>query len=357
MIIDIVKVLFPAVTAFIIGIGITPLVSDYLYSHKMWKKKNVKAAFDGSPATISQQLHNDEIKKTPRMGGIIIWASVSLTALLIWLISHVVAGDITIKLDFISRNQTWIPLATLVFGSLFGLIDDYLETRDTGDHIAGGLSLKKRLGAVSLIALFCAVWFFFKLDVVSIGLPVASDLYIGWLFIPLFVLVTIGIYSGGVIDGLDGLSGGVFATIFSAYAGIAFYQNQVDLAAFCAAVVGGILAFLWFNIPPARFYLSETGVMGLTITLTVVAFMTDSLGGGYGLIMLPVIAMPLIIAASSSLLQVLSKRYFGKKIFLVAPIHHHFQAQGWPAYKVVMRFWVFSVVFAILGLILALVGQ
>lgn len=356
MIIDIVKVLFPAVISFIIGIGLTPFVSDYLYRNKMWKKKNVKVSVDGSPATISQQLHNDEEKKTPRMGGVIVWASVASAALVIWVISQMLDGDLAIKLDFISRNQTWIPLAALVFGSLFGLIDDYLETKDNGDHKAGGLSLTKRLMAVTTIALLCALWFYIKLDVASIGLPVVADLSIGWLFVPLFVIVAIGIYSGGVIDGLDGLSGGIFAAIFSAYAGIAFYQQQIDLAAFCAAVVGGILAFLWFNIPPARFYLSETGVMGLTIALTIVAFMTDSLGGGYGLIVLPVIALPLIIEAGSSLIQVLSKKYFGRKVFLVAPIHHHFQAKGWPAYKVVMRFWVIGVVCAILGLILALVG-
>ncbi|PIR38394.1 MAG: hypothetical protein COV34_02190 [Candidatus Zambryskibacteria bacterium CG10_big_fil_rev_8_21_14_0_10_42_12] len=358
MIIDIVKVLFPLVTSFIIGIGITPIVSDFLYRNKLWKKRNVRAAVDGSPATISQKLHDDEGKKTPRMGGVVMWVSVAATALIIWIISHVIDGDLAIKLDFISRNQTWIPLATLVFGSLFGLIDDYLETKETGgDHIAGGLSLAKRLFAVSAIALAVALWFYIKLEVNSIGLPVAEDLMIGWLFIPLFVVVAIGIYSGGVIDGLDGLSGGIFAAIFASYAGIAFYQNQIDLAAFCAAVVGGILAFLWFNIPPARFYLSETGIMGLTITLTVVAFMTDTLGGGYGFIVLPIIALPLIIESGSSLIQVLSKKYLGRKVFLVAPIHHHFQAKGWPAAKVVMRFWIIGVVCALLGLILALVGQ
>lgn len=323
----------------------------------MWKKKNVKVAVDGSPATISQKLHDDEKKQTPRMGGVVVWLSVTVAALLIWTVSQLLSEDIAIKLDFISRSQTWIPLAALVFGSLFGLIDDYLETTDTGgDHHAGGLSLTKRLLAVGTISLLCALWFYIKLDVAYIGLPVVEDLFIGVFFIPLFVIVAIGIYSGGVIDGLDGLSGGIFAAIFSAYAGIAFYQQQIDLAAFCAAVVGGILAFLWFNIPPARFYLSETGVMGLTIALTIVAFMTDSLGGGYGLIVLPIIALPLIIESGSSLIQVLSKKYRGKKVFLVAPIHHHFQAKGWPAYKVVMRFWVIGVVCAMLGLILGLVG-
>jgi len=158
-----------------------------------------------------------------------------------------------------------------------------------------------------------------------------------------------------VIDGLDGLSGGVFATVYAAYAVVAFSLHQVDLAAFCAAITGGILAFLWFNIPPARFYMSETGSMALTITLAVVAFMTDNLGGGLGLFVFPIIAAPLVITALSSILQIASKKFRKKKIFIAAPIHHHFEAIGWPSYKVVMRFWIFSVISAILGIIVALV--
>ena len=141
-----------------------------------------------------------------------------------------------------------------------------------------------------------------------------------------------------------------------AYAGIAFYQQQINLAAFCAVVAGGILAFLWFNIPPARFYMSETGSMALTISLSVVAFMTDSLGGGYGLLVLPVISLPLVATTLGNIIQVASKKIRGKKVFLVAPIHHHFEALGWPAYKVTMRYWIISVIFAVLGMSLALIG-
>src|SRR3989338_1193079 len=183
--------------------------------------------------------------------------------------------------DFLSRNQTWLPLATLIFGALVGLIDDYLEVK--GDRVngkSGGLSLKKRLAIVSSIALAVAFWFYIKLDVTGIGMPFTNggEFYLGPIFIILFLFTALFIYAGGIIDGLDGLAGGVFTTMFAAYGGIAFYQQQIDLAAFCAALAGGLLAFLWFNIPPARFYMSETGTMGLTITLTVVAFMTDRLG-------------------------------------------------------------------------------
>lgn len=357
MIIDIVKIFTASSTAFVVGMLITPIVTKYLYKYKAWKKHNVPVATDGRPSTISQRLHNDEEKKTPRMGGIVIWASALVTVVIIWLVSKIFPGDITSKLDFLSRNQTWIPLFTLIAGSLVGMIDDILEVKGNGGYIAGGLSLRKRLLVVGVISTFVSWWFFFKLGVDSIGFPFINDISLGFWFMPFFILVTLAIYAGGVIDGIDGLSGGVFASMFTAYAGIAFYQQQVDLAAFCALVVGAILAFLWFNIPPARFYMSETGTMGLTITLTVVAFMTDSLGGGHGVFVLPIVAFPLVITVLSVVIQLLSKKFRnGKKVFQVAPIHHHFEAIGWPAYKVVMRFWVISIIFAIIGLSIALIG-
>src|SRR5262249_4907094 len=151
----------------------------------------------------------------------------------------------------------------------------------------GGLKLRMRLLIVAAVATFCAWWFHYKLAVDAITLPFSAPLHLGALFIPFFIFVALFIYAGGVIDGIDGLAGGSFATIFAAYAGIAFFQHQLDIAAFCAATAGGLLAFVWFNIPPARFYLSETGTMSLTLALVVVAFLTDTLGGGKGLMVLP----------------------------------------------------------------------
>lgn len=363
MIIDIVKVFLPAVGAFLVGMFFTPFLTDYLYKNQMWKKKAGKTALDGSEATVFNSLHKEREVNTPRMGGVVIWFSAALIMISIWAVSMIWPSETSIKLDFLSRSQTWVPFATLLLGAFIGLIDDWLEVRGSlGENgKSKGLSLFVRLSAVGVIALLCALWFYFKLDVESIGLPFSAifsngELYLGPLFILLFILVAMFIYAGGVIDGIDGLAGGVFATMFAAYAGIAFYQQQIDLAALCAAILGGIMAFLWFNIPPARFYMSETGSMGLTITLVVVAFMTDRLGGGYGLLVLPVIALPLVLTVCSDLIQIWSKKFRGKKVFLVAPIHHHFEALGWPAYKVTMRYWIFSTVCAILGITLALIG-
>jgi phospho-N-acetylmuramoyl-pentapeptide-transferase len=185
----------------------------------------------------------------------------------------------------------------------------------------------------------------------SVSIPFNGPLWLGTLMIPFFIIVSLATFSGGVIDGVDGLSGGVFAAIFAAYAAIAYANNQVDIAAFCGVITGGTLAFLWFNIPPARFYMGETGIMGLTLTLATIAFLTDSV------LVLPIVALPLVLSSASVILQIWSKRLRGKKVFKVAPLHNHFMAIGWPSYKVTMRFWVLSVVFSIIGIIVAVIGR
>lgn len=356
MILDVVKIFVPTALSFFLGIGLSIVLNHYLYKFQMWKKFAGKKTLEGGETPIFNELHKTREVGVPKMGGILIWASPVLTLVLLWVIAQLFPTESTQKLLFLSRDQTWIPLAALIFGGLIGLIDDYLEVKGSGDHVAGGLSLKKRLLIVSGISLLIAWWFFVKLDASAIGIPFIGPVELGWLFIPLFLVITVGIYSGGVIDGIDGLAGGIFAAIFAAYAGIAFYQQQINLAAFCLTIVGALLAFLWFNIPPARFYMSETGSMALTLCLAVVAFLTDSVDGGHGVFALPIIAMPLVATSLSNIIQTLSKRLRGKKVFLIAPIHHHFEALGWPPYKVTMRYWVIGVIFAVIGMVIGIIG-
>jgi len=354
MMLDLLKIFLPTLTAFSLGVLITPFLTNILYTKKAWKKKAGKTAYNGQEASEFNRLHKDKEVGTPRLGGMVIWSSAFLTILSIWLLAQLWPTETTAKLVFLSRDQTWIPLAALLLGGLIGFIDDVLEISQSN----GGISLRYRLLMVGCLGLAAGWWFFAKLGVDSLGLPAqwGGDLHLGWLIVPAFALVTMAIYSGGIIDGLDGLAGGVLASIFASYAIIAFFLNQIDLAAFSAMIVGAILAFLWFNIPPARFYISETGSMALTLTLAVVAFMSDSLGGGYGVIVLPIIAFPLVITSGSVILQLSWRKIFGRKLFKIAPLHHHFEAVGWPSYKVVMRFWIISVVMALLGAIMAIVG-
>jgi len=350
MLSDIVRVLVPAAASFLIGMATTPILTHYLYKHRAWKKKAGKTALDGSAASEFNRLHEEHEVRAPRMGGIVIWGSVLITIVGIAVLARLIPGPAFENLDFLSRSETWIPLATLLVGAFAGFIDDLLVIRPGGS----GLPLSFRLLIVLVLSSFIGWWFWAKLAVTAVDIPFASPLEIGWLIIPLFVLISLALYASGVIDGIDGLSGGVFGSIFGSYAVIAFAQNQIDLAAFCAAVGGGILAFLWFNIPPARFYMTDTGTMALTLTIAVIAFMTDNLGGGVGISVLPVIGVLLVATVASDIAQVVSKKFFGKKLLRIAPLHHHFEALGWPGYKVVMRYWVLSVLFAVVGVILAL---
>lgn len=351
MILDVVKVIVPATVSFFIGMAITPAITDFLYANKMWKKRVRTVTADGREAKIFSQLHKAKEIGTPRMGGIVIWGAVLLTTLLFLLIAETFGVEGIEKINFFSRSQTWLPLFTMIAGAMIGLADDWWVCKKEGGYFAGGISLKARIAMIAGLGLVGAWWFYYKLGVSSIHIPFDGDITLGLWFVPFFVLVMLGAYSGGVVDGLDGLSGGIFSAIFSGYAIIAFFQNQIDLAAFCAAIVGATLAFLWFNIPPARFYNTETGIMALTTTLTVVAFLTGEV------LVLPIIAFPLVAASASSQIQLLSKKFRnGKKVFLVAPIHHHFEAIGWPPYKVTMRFWIIAIVCSFVGTLIALIG-
>ena len=351
MVLNVFKVFGLTAITFFAAFFVTPFLTHYLYKHKAWKKTVRAKTIDGQEAVIFNKFHKDKEVGTPRMGGILVWGSASLIAFLFLIIFKIYPTALTEKLNFLSRSQTWLPLFTLIAASLIGLVDDVLQVLGKGKYIGGGLSLKKRIILVALIGLIGGLWFYYKLDISSVLLPFFGDLNLGILFIPFFIIVTLALFSGGVIDGLDGLSGGIFASIFAAYAGVAFFQDQIDLAAFCAVVAGSILAFLWFNIPPARFYMGETGILGLTSTLAVVAFLTDSV------LVLPIIAFPLFIESASVIIQIFSKKYLKRKIFLAAPIHHHYEAKNWPSYKVTMRFWVIGLVFAIIGMVIILIGK
>lgn len=351
MIIDAARVLIPSVASFAIGIALAPVLAHYLYKYRAWKKKGGKGngMGDEKGTPLFDELHREREVSTPRMGGVVVWASTLGTALGIWLLA-LLFGEPFASFDFISRSQTWIPLFALAVGALVGLVDDILEVTRS----AGGLKLRWRLLVVSGLGAFAGWWFYDKLDVSAIGVPFLGPIELGPLFIVFFILVTLALYAGGIIDGIDGLAGGIFAIIFMTYAGIAFAQEQTSLAAFAATVSGALFAFLWFNIPPARFYLSETGTMALTVALAITAFSTDVLGEGVGVSVLPIIALPLTVTVVTSLLQVFSKKVFKKKLFQIAPIHHHFEAIGWPAYKVTMRYWVITIIAGIFGLALAL---
>ncbi len=351
-ILHLIQILLLSTLSFAIAMAWTPFLTHYLYQYKCWKKKIRTVTVDGRAAEITAKIEETTNVHTPRMGGLLIWVTTFFVTMTVFFLSSITSFPWLQDLNFFTRSQTWIPLFTLIMGSLIGLGDDLFTIYQHGESAekGAGIRFRHRLFLVSLVGLIGGVWLYSKLGWNSIHIPFDQDIIIGWLFVPLFILVVDFFFLGTNIDGIDGLSGGMFAILLATFSVLAYARGQYDLASFCGVVFGATLAFLWFNIPPARFYMGETGMIGLTTTLAVVAFFTDSV------LLLPVIAFMIFLYVVTTFLQLASKYLrHGKKIFLAAPIHHHFQALGWPSYKVTMRFWLISAVTAIFGLIFALV--
>ena len=347
---DILKIIFPTVLTFFIGIFITPFFTRYFYRYKMWKKSS-RALADTSD--VFNQVHNASAEtSTPRIGGVIIWVSVLFAVCVVYFLSIIFPSDLTLKLDFFSRSQTVVPLAAFFFAAFVGLAEDLFHISGKGTLARDSLIYRKvKIVLVTIIALIISLWFYYKIDFSSVHIPFSGDLELGIWFIPFFILVMLATFSTSVIDGIDGLAGGVLATIFAAFALIAFINGQVDISALSGAIAGAILAFLWFNVPPARFYMGETGMLALTVVLAVMAFLTDTV------LLLPIIALPLAATTASDIIQIVSYKFFNKhRVFTIAPLHLNFLAHGWPREKVVMRYWIVSVISAIAGVILALVS-
>lgn len=346
-----INILFLTTLSFVVSMFWAPLLIHYLYKYKCWKKKIRTVACDGYGAPITAKIIERTNVRTPRMGGLLIWVTTIGFAFLFFFLSRLSDNVFLQNLNFLSRSQTWIPLFTLLAGAIIGLVDDLLSIRGVGESSekGGGIRYRHRLLLVSIVGLIGGLWMYVKLGWHTLNIPFFGDLDIGFLFIPLFILVLDVFFTGSNVDGVDGLSGGILGIVFSSFSILAFVRGQYDLAAFCAVVLGSILTFLWFNIPPARFYLGETGIISLITTLAVVAFFTDAV------LLLPLFAFIILLEVVTTFLQLASK-YFrrGKKIFLATPIHHHFQAKGWPDYKVTMRFWLISAVTAMMGLVIAL---
>jgi len=347
---NVIKVLGTSAIASMVAILWSPLLINFLYKHQLWKKSARTKAMSGEDAVVFNALHKERETRVPRMGGLLIFGTTVLVVLLFYITSSFFPNSLLSQFNFLSRSQTWLPISVFIAASLFGLLDDMLTVFGIGKYIGGGISFTKRLGIVILIGLVAAFWFYAKLQWDVVSVPLLGPVSLGFFYIPFFIVVMVACWSGGIVDGLDGLAGGTFASIFGAFTIISFAQNKYDLATFCAVITGTLFAFLWFNIPPARFYMTEVGILGLTTTLAVIAFLTDSV------LVLPIIAGILVLEVGSVIIQLLSKKFRKKKIFLSTPIHHHFEAIGWPAYKVTMRFWIIGIVLAIIGVVIKLAG-
>lgn len=323
-----------SVVAFILAMALTPLYTYLAYRYKFWKKQRMTST-TGENLEVFTKLHAEKFKRNiPTMAGVIGIVSIAVITF-------------TLNLD---RAETYLPLAALIGGGLVGLLDDIINLRGQGTGVAG-LRSELKFTMISVLAVVLGLWFYKNIGVDAVHLPFLGDLTLGWLIVPLFAFAVVATSNAvNISDGLDGLAGGLLTISFGTFGIIALLQGQVVLAGFCFTVVGALLSYLWFNIYPARFFMGDVGSFAFGTSLGVVAMMTNTL------FLLPIIGIIFVIEAGSSLLQILSKKFLHRKIFISAPIHHHLEATGWPETKVTMRFWVIACVAGFLGVLLSLAG-
>jgi phospho-N-acetylmuramoyl-pentapeptide-transferase len=315
---------------------ITPIYTTIAYKREWWKRQRTDA-WSGGQATVYAALHAEKHKRNiPTMAGLIFVLSIAIVTLVFNL----------------SRGQTWLPLAGVAGAGLIGLVDDFMNIRGLGGKVAG-MSARLKFGLNSLLLLVGGWWFYEKLGVHSIYLPGVGQWHIGLAIIALFWLVVISTaISVNFSDGLDGLAGGLLTSSFMAYALICIVEGKFFLAGFCLTVVGALLSYTWFNIYPARFFMGDVGAFSLGTALGIIALQTDTV------YVLPVIAAVYVVETGSVIINRLSRKLrHGKKVFQSSPIHHHFEAIGWPETKVTMRFWILGQVASVLGLIIFLLGR
>ena len=324
-----------AVAAFLFSMALTPFYTHFAYKYKFWKKQK-QTTVDGKDLPIMRKLHAHKFNHAfPTIAGLI--GVISVTAVT-WIFN-------------LDRGQTWLPLVGFLGGALVGVIDDVINIFGTGRGAAGLRGPVKFL-LITAVGLILGWFFSFRLGWTDILVPFLGDFNVGaiWMMIIFAFAVVATSNAVNISDGLDGLSGGLAMMAYAAYGVIALFQGNILLFGFCLTVVGWLLSYIWFNVPPARFMMGDTGSFALGAGLGVVAMMTNSF------LLLPIIGLPFVIETGSSLIQLASKKFFHRKVFISAPLHHHLEALGWGEAKIVMRFWIVAGVCAILGIFIAATG-
>ena len=308
-------------------------------------KKIRQNGLSGGVAKMFQKLHSHK-SGTPTMGGAVIVFSV----LAVVGISRILAYFGIVDHSILNRGETYLPILTLAAVGGLGLIDDWFNIREKSSQ--KGLSAKVKLWSLFAFAFLGACWFALKLQWSIIHVPGLGDFDIGLWYFPLFIFIVVGTANAvNFSDGLDGLAGGLAAISFAVFAVIAYFYQLPILSVFCAVIVGSIVAFLWFNVPPARIYMGDTGSLALGATLGVIAMLTNSV------LTLAVIGFVFILETLSVILQLFWKKFLGRKLFRIAPLHHHFEAKGWSETQIVTRFWIVGAGAGIWGLVIGLIAM
>lgn len=341
----IIKVIFLSILSFLVAVLWLPLLINFLTKNKLGKKIR-----NNGKTPVYSELHKSKVG-TPTMGGLLVWLTATFLIFFIFFLRQTTGHEIFTILNFLVRRETFLPFGILVAAAVIGLVDDLIDIH-RGEHGKGGMPVRYRLLIYTFIAAIGAWWFFYKLEWNVISVPFLGNFEIGWWYVPLFIFVIVATsFSVNETDGLDGLAGGLLLIAFIAFGIIAFAQEKTNLAAFCGVISGGLVAFLWHNIWPAKFFMGDTGAMGLGVTLGVIAMLTNTL------FLLPIICLVFALESLSVIVQMVSKKVFHKKIFISTPFHHHLEAKGLPEPKIVMRLWMVGGISAAFGLMIFLIER
>jgi phospho-N-acetylmuramoyl-pentapeptide-transferase len=280
---------------------------------------------------------------TPTMGG----ALPVVTILLITVFLNVLN---LVGMNAIGRSIL-LPMGVMASMAVLGGVDDWVNIRRRNK---GGIGLLARHKAFwqLVIATVAAIGLHFFLGYESVAVPgIPEKVSLGLFYLPIAAFVIFATCNAvNLADGLDGLAGGTLAIAFISYAVIAYLQEQMPLVAFCMTVVGGLFAFLWYNIYPAQVFMGDLGALAFGGTLATVALMTGQW------LLLPVVGIIFVAETVSDLLQIwYFRRTGGKRLFRMAPFHHHFQLGGWSEVQVTLRFWIVGILGGMLGVALALI--
>lgn len=279
---------------------------------------------------------------TPTMGGGLVVISVLLITGILNLASILPEMDVF-------GNSILLPLMTMLAFAFLGALDDWRGVRGEKKE---GIRARWKFPAQAVIAIAAALVLKYGLDAPDLYLPVyLEEVELGIWYVPIAAFIIVSATNAvNITDGLDGLAGIIAATMFIAYGVIALLQGQVFLVRFAFTVVGALFAFLWYNAHPAELFMGDTGSLSIGATLGVVALMTGQWA------ILPVIA---IIPVSEVLSVILQVVYFkitkGRRLFKMAPLHHHFELMGWSETQVVQRFWLVALMAAMIGIGLMLI--
>jgi phospho-N-acetylmuramoyl-pentapeptide-transferase len=379
-----IKLIVYGILSFLVAFWWAPVLIKLLIWLRFWKKKSRTTAADGSLLTVTAQFYkeNEVDKKVPRAGGLLIWMTAVAFALFFWVFLKLDIENQTFQfLNFIDRRSTWIPIGALVFSAILGFIDDTMVTMEGGgNYQAGGLKLRQRVIVISIMSLLIGVWLHFKLTDKGVNflhkvlLPIWNGSYsswykfdltsispaftvpginflvpAGWALIPFTIIVVLSAWGGSVIDGFDGLYAGCIIPMYLAFAGIAVNEGQYKIASLLVVIIGATLAYLWYNISPAKFHMGDTGSTALLVTIAVVAIILNRV------YLLPIAGIMFYLTAGSNIIQLTSKKLFKRKVFLAAPLHHHFEAMGATRESIVIKYWLISIICSMVALVLGLI--